>query len=103
MRSAAGRARRRCSRSTRTRRCCSDHGATEITAFEKVYAHTLEGSYALAEWVSGTALVPYFERLPDGLSDAFMTRYRARLRERWPAGPVFYPFRRTLFAATVPK
>ena len=43
-----------------------DHGATEITAFEKVYAHTLEGSDALAEWVSGTALVPYFERLPDG-------------------------------------
>jgi trans-aconitate 2-methyltransferase len=56
----------------------------------------------MADWTSGTALVPYFERLSPDLRDLFMSRYRTRLREIWPGSPVFYPCRRTLFAATVP-
>ena len=79
------------------------HGGTEITVIEKVYAHILEDADALAEWVSGTALVPYFERLPAELHERFMSRYRARLHEQFPASPIFYPFRRTLFAATMPR
>jgi trans-aconitate 2-methyltransferase len=66
--------------------------------FEKVYPHLLENADALAEWTSGTVMVPYFERLPDPLREAFLQRYRERLRERWPESPVFYPFRRILFA-----
>jgi trans-aconitate 2-methyltransferase len=76
------------------------HGGREITVFEKVYPHVLENADALADWASGTALVPYFERLPEELHEAFMQRYREKLRRQWPAGPVFYAFRRTLFAAT---
>ncbi|HMA33598.1 MAG TPA: methyltransferase domain-containing protein [Chloroflexia bacterium] len=76
------------------------HGGPALTVFEKVYPHVLDNAEALADWTSGTALVPYFERLPDALHDPFMARYRARLRAHWPAGPVFYGFRRTLFAAT---
>jgi trans-aconitate 2-methyltransferase len=40
------------------------HGGREITVFEKVYPHVLAGADALADWAAGTALVPYFERLP---------------------------------------
>jgi trans-aconitate 2-methyltransferase len=76
------------------------NGATDLTVFEKVYPHVLADADALADWTSGTALIPYFERLPADLHDAFMDRYRDRLRAQWPAGPVFYGFRRTLFAAT---
>jgi trans-aconitate 2-methyltransferase len=75
------------------------HGAQQITIFEKIYPHVLENADALAEWTSGTALVPYFERLPESLHDPFMQEYRRRLRERWPSAPVFCGFRRTLFAA----
>ena len=75
-------------------------GAASLTVFEKVYPHLLEGADALAEWTKGTALVPYFERLPASMHNAFMDRYRARLAERWPERPVFYGFRRTLFAAS---
>jgi trans-aconitate 2-methyltransferase len=78
-------------------------GAERIVAFEKVYAHVLEDADAIADWVKGTALVPYLERLPASLRDAFMKRYRGKLRARWPESPVFYPFRRTLFAATRPQ
>jgi trans-aconitate 2-methyltransferase len=76
------------------------HGGRDLTVFEKIYPHVLDGADALADWTAGTTLVPYFERLPDDLQSAFMDRYRARLRALWPQGPVFYGFRRILFAAT---
>jgi trans-aconitate 2-methyltransferase len=77
-----------------------EHGAAEITVFEKVYPSLLEDSDGLAEWTAGSTLVPYFERLPEPLHEPFMTRYRERLRALFPAAPVFYTFRRILFAAT---
>jgi len=75
-------------------------GAVEQVVFEKVYAHVLESSDALADWTSSTALVPYFERLPKELHEPFMKRYRERLRAERPERPIFYGFKRTLFAAT---
>lgn len=79
-----------------------EQGAEEIVVFEKVYPHILESSDALADWTSSTALVPYFERLPEELHAPFMERYRARLRALWPDRPVFYGFKRIIFVATRP-
>lgn len=75
-------------------------GAVEIVVLEKVYPHVLPSSAAIAEWTSGSTLVPYFERLPRVLHEAFLERYRARLAELYPGAPVFYGFRRILLAAT---
>lgn len=77
------------------------HGGSEITVFEKVYPHLLADSDALADWTSGTALVPYFARLTEDMREQFMARYRQRLRDIYPTNPIFYGFRRTLFAATL--
>jgi trans-aconitate 2-methyltransferase len=76
------------------------NGALDVTIFEKIYPHVLEDADAIAAWVKGTALVPYLDRLPDDLCEPFLTRYREKLRAQWPASPVFYPFRRILFAAS---
>jgi len=78
------------------------YGAEEIVAFEKVYAHILEDSDAVVEWISGTALVPYFERLGEHKED-FLNVIRAKMQVALPDRPVFYPFRRTLFSARKPK
>lgn len=78
-----------------------DCGAEEIVVFEKVYAHVLENSDAVVEWISGTACVPYFERLGDH-KDSFVTEIRNKMRTALPQSPVFYPFRRTLFSAHKP-
>jgi trans-aconitate 2-methyltransferase len=79
-----------------------DCGAENIIAFEKVYAHVLEDSDAVVEWISGTALVPYFERL--GLHrKEFLKAIRTKMRAALPEQPVFYPFRRTLFSARKPE
>ncbi|MCI0550410.1 MAG: methyltransferase domain-containing protein [Anaerolineae bacterium] len=76
-------------------------GAENIVVFEKVYAHILEDSNAVVEWISGTALVPYFERLGE-YKDEFVRVIREKMRAAMPDSPVFYPFRRTFFSARKP-
>lgn len=78
-----------------------EHGGRDLTVLLKVYPHELANAGAIADWVAGTVLVPYFERLGD-LQEMFMERYRETLREYWPKSPVFYGFRRILFVATKP-
>ena len=77
-------------------------GAEDIVVFEKVYPHILEDSDAVVEWISGTALVPYFERLGKYKED-FVIAIREKMRAAMPDSPVFYPFKRTLFSARKPK
>ena len=77
-------------------------GAENIVVFEKVYAHVLEDADAVVEWISGTALVPYFERLGKH-KDEFVESIRRKMRAAMPDSPVFYPFKRTLFSARKPK
>ena len=76
-------------------------GAEDIIVFEKVYPHILEDSDAVVEWISGTALVPYFERLGEH-KEEFVKALREKMRAALPDRPVFYPFRRTLFSARKP-
>lgn len=79
-----------------------DCGAENIIAFEKVYAHVLEDSDAVVEWISGTACVPYFERLGEH-KERFVQTIQAKMKKALPQSPVFYPFRRTLFSAHKPQ
>jgi trans-aconitate 2-methyltransferase len=75
-----------------------DLGAEDIIVLERVYPHVLEDADAAVEWVSGTALLPYFERL-GGRRGEFVEVYRQKLRAAFPGSPIFYPFKRTFFAA----
>ncbi len=79
-----------------------DSGAQQIIVFEKIYAHVLANSDAVVEWISGTALVPYFERLGEH-KEAFVQVIREKMHAALPDKPVFYPFRRTLFSAGRPS
>ena len=79
-----------------------DCGAENIVVFEKVYPHILEHSDAVVEWISGTALVPYFERLGTSKED-FVKAIREKMRAALPESPVFYPFKRTFFSARKPS
>jgi len=75
-------------------------GGQEITVYEKVYPHVLSDAEALLDWVSGTTLVPYMERLTPELQQTFKAHYLAQLRTHFPGSPVFYGFRRILLTAT---
>jgi trans-aconitate 2-methyltransferase len=78
-------------------------GAVEIVVFEKVYPHVLESAQAMVDWISGTALLPYFERLPEALHSSFSDAILERLQAAWPESPVFYPFKRAFFSARRPE
>jgi trans-aconitate 2-methyltransferase len=63
----------------------------------QVYGHVLGSTADVVEWVKGTLLTPYKERLDPETYGAFVARYRARLIEAvGDQRPYFYPFKRIL-------
>ncbi len=72
----------------------------EITVFEKVFPHVLADADAVFTWASGTAMLPYIEKLPDGMKEEFKNDYKKKqLQNIFPESPVFYPFKRTFISA----
>ena len=68
-----------------------------------VYAHLLDCRDDVVEWVRGTLLTDYQQRLPAGLFGQFLADYTALLAERLPdERPFFYPFKRLLLWARKP-
>jgi trans-aconitate 2-methyltransferase len=66
----------------------------------QVYAHQLAARDEVIEWVKGTTLVDYQQRLSAELFAQFLQRYRERLLPQLDdARPYFYPFKRILFWA----
>ncbi|MGU3376883.1 methyltransferase domain-containing protein [Chryseobacterium sp. M5A1_1a] len=76
-----------------------DNKGREITVYEKVFPHVLENAEAVFTWASGTAMLPYIERLPDDLKEQFKKDYKQELQNIFPESPVFYPFKRTFISA----
>ncbi|MHA4845502.1 methyltransferase domain-containing protein [Flavitalea antarctica] len=75
-------------------------GGQQIQVFEKIYPVIVEDTDALFDWVSGTALIPYLERLRDDITPAFIAEYKGKLRQQFRQGPVFYPFKRIIMYAS---
>ena len=66
-----------------------------------VYPHVLPSREGVLEWVAGTLLVDYENRLGAELFAAFRSRYRAALMQELPdRRPFFYPFKRIFFWAS---
>lgn len=78
-----------------------EENAKDIIVFEKIYPHILQNSDAVIEWISGTALVPYFERLGEHKSE-FLEVLGRKMKKALPESPLLYPFRRILFSAIKP-
>jgi trans-aconitate 2-methyltransferase len=77
-----------------------EHGAREeLLVYEKIYPHVVADADAVLEWGKGTALLPYLAPLDDAGRRALLDDVRARLWAKFPAGPLFFPFRRTIFSA----
>jgi len=77
-----------------------DCGSVDMIVYEKAYPHVLQDANALYDWVSGTAMLPYIEKLPADLKQLFIDEYKKQLNGRYTCSPVFYPFKRIIMAAT---
>lgn len=63
----------------------------------QIYPHILASRDEVIEWVRGTLLTSYQERMPAPLYDEFLAAYRARLFEELEdRRPFFFPFPRIL-------
>jgi trans-aconitate 2-methyltransferase len=72
-------------------------GAKDQVVRMEVYGHELESTGEVVEWVMGTLLTPYRQRLTPELFDEFVERYRERLvEELGEQEPYFYGFKRIL-------
>jgi len=69
----------------------------------QVYGHHLDSTGAVVDWVAGTLLTPYRDRLDPATYDAFVDRYRHRLLAAvGDRRPYFYAFPRVLCWARFP-
>jgi trans-aconitate 2-methyltransferase len=72
-------------------------GLRDVTVRLQVYSHLLGSRDDVTEWVKGTTLTPWRERLGEPLYARFLERYAARLREVLPdERPFLFPFQRIL-------
>ena len=63
----------------------------------QIYGHHMASAADVVEWVKGTTLTRFRERLPDDLYEAFLVRYRTALLEvLGERSPYFYAFKRVL-------
>ncbi len=69
----------------------------------QVYPHVLSGPEDVVEWVKGTLLTDYEQRMAPDTYGRFLAEYTDRLLRALPdARPFFYPFRRILMWARLP-
>ncbi|KAF2442408.1 S-adenosyl-L-methionine-dependent methyltransferase [Karstenula rhodostoma CBS 690.94] len=59
--------------------------AGSVHVWRTEYYHVLEDAGAIVEWVKGTGLQPYLQRIGDeGAKEAFLEEYERRLAEAYP-------------------
>jgi trans-aconitate 2-methyltransferase len=76
----------------------------DVDAWETTYLQRLEGSDAVLEWITGTALRPIRARLDDEAWTAFRAELAPKLRKAYPQRPngtTWFPFRRIFAVAHV--
>ncbi len=75
-------------------------GFPEQSVRLQVYVHHLGSRDDVVEWVKGTLLTDYQKRMPAGVYERFLSRYReVLLPQLSEARPYFYPFKRILMWA----
>ncbi len=75
-----------------------------VDAWETTYLHLLRGDDAVLEWIKGTYLRPFLDRLEGGEKLRFLAEAGERLRAAYPpAGErTIFPFRRVFMVAARP-
>ncbi len=75
----------------------------EIDIWTTTYLHVLEGDDPVVDWMSGTALRPYLDRLTDeAMREAFLDAFRDRIAAAFPPrkdGVTLFPFPRMFVIA----
>jgi trans-aconitate 2-methyltransferase len=77
--------------------------ASRLDIFEIEYLHVLDGPEGVVEWMKGTGLRPFLQRLDPAEQAPFLAAYLDRLTKAYPRradGKVLLPFRRLFLLAS---
>lgn len=75
-----------------------ENGSWEMTVYEKVYPLIVQEPDALFEFINGTALIPYLERMDKKIQADFIQTYKTRIAQKFNTSPILYPFKRIFIA-----
>lgn len=73
-----------------------DEGLQNITLFLKVYPIIADNETTLYDFISGSSLIPYLERLDPEKQELFRTAYTQRISSQFEKFPAIYSFKRIL-------
>lgn len=73
-----------------------DNGLKDLNLFQKVYPIIAEDHDTLFNFISGSALIPYLEKLNEDQQQAFTAEFRRRIEKHFPKLPAVYSFKRIL-------
>jgi trans-aconitate 2-methyltransferase len=76
------------------------NGAEDIVIYQKVYPIVSRSFNELYEFISGSALVPYMERLKEPVRSQFETAFKQRISQHFTSSPSVYPFKRIILYGT---
>lgn len=72
------------------------NGLEDLKIMMKVYPIIAENSKTLIDFIAGSALIPYMERLSSNEQEEFLTAYEEKVSARIPVWPMIYAFKRIL-------
>lgn len=73
-----------------------DNGLSNIQISQKVYPIIAQNHEALYNFISGTALIPYIERLQGKEQQELINEFKARIAKKFTKLPAIYAFKRIL-------
>lgn len=73
-----------------------DGGLKDIQVIQKVYPIIADDADKLFDFISGSALIPYMERLTEDQQKFFITEYKTRIEKAFKKFPAVYAFKRLL-------
>ncbi len=76
-----------------------ENGGTDIVIYQKVYPMIANSHDELYEFILGSTLVPYFERLKGAIKEQFIKEFKIRITKRFNKTPSLYAFKRILLYA----
>jgi trans-aconitate 2-methyltransferase len=76
------------------------HGGQNILLYQKVYPIVSKQQDDFYNFISGSALAPYIERLTDVIREQFILEFKKRIFQQFPKVPSIYAFKRIFIYAT---
>lgn len=73
-----------------------DSGLQDIQIVQKVYPIVADSEKMLFDFIAGSALIPYLERLSPDQQELFVTTYKSRIKQEFGKFPAIYAFKRLL-------